>query len=552
MQEKLRLWLYYRLSRDEDKELNSLNNQRAILMDYAEQHGYEVVGESFDDNVSGMHFQREGIDELQDAAEKRLMDAVLVKDLSRLGRHRAMTAIFIENLRQYKVKVISATENIDTSDENDELIIGFKQLLNDQYARDISRKIRWGFKQKQKEGIVIIAPFGYKKDKNTQEIEVVEECAEIVRLIFKLYIDGMGVRKVAGYLNEKGYKSPAYYQKIHYNKSVPYNKTKIGKQYIWSDMGVTQVLTNEAYIGTLICGKTSKSTIYKTREYTSEEKQVRHENYFTPIISNELWATACAVRQHRTTNPIRSGASANQKVHRYAGFLKCADCGGSFTSKKRSFDGIQYVEYICTTYNKHGTKYCTSHRIREDDLDELLYGEMEKMKEVAADNLKKVDEFIKVWMNQRNDYEQMIGKFQMQLVELEENIKSLILEKMKSPGRAGFIEEIIKDSENQMVTIKENIEKLKHSDSIGKNARLNIKSSVEILEQIISEKSIDNAHLHMLLSNVSISQPDSKNINLEFELKAPLKVHVEMREQIKKEIAVAMTGDNKNTNLKAS
>jgi DNA invertase Pin-like site-specific DNA recombinase len=85
----------------------------------------------------------------------------------------------------------------------------------------ISRKIRWGFKQKQKEGIVIVAPFGYKKDKNTNTIEIIKECAEIVRLIFNLYIDGMGIRKIAAYLNEQGYKSPAYYQKLHYGKSVP-------------------------------------------------------------------------------------------------------------------------------------------------------------------------------------------------------------------------------------------------------------------------------------------------------------------------------------------
>jgi len=251
MKNTLKLWLYYRLSRDEDKELNSLNNQRAILLDYAERNGYVVVGESFDDNITGMHFQRQGIDELQEAAEKRLMDAVLVKDLSRLGRHKTMTAIFIENLRLHKVKVISVTENIDTSDENDELIIGFKQLLNDQYSRDISRKIRWGFKQKQKEGIVIVAPFGYKKDKNTNTVEVVEECAEIVHLIFKLYTNGMGIRKIAARLNEQGYKSPAYYQKQHYNKSVPFNKTKIGKQYIWSEKSVVNILTNEAYAGTL-------------------------------------------------------------------------------------------------------------------------------------------------------------------------------------------------------------------------------------------------------------------------------------------------------------
>jgi DNA invertase Pin-like site-specific DNA recombinase len=341
MQNTLRLWLYYRLSRDEDKELNSLNNQRGILLDYAERNNYTVVGESYDDNITGMHFQRQGIDELQDAAEKRLMDAVLVKDLSRLGRHKTMTAIFIENLRCHKVRVISVTENIDTSNENDELIIGFKQLLNDQYSRDISRKIRWGFKQKQREGIVIIAPFGYRKDRNTNTVEVVDECAEAVRLIFDMYISGMGLRKIASYLNEQGYKLPAYYQRVHYNKSVPFNKTKIGKQYVWSDTGVKNILLNEAYAGTLLCGKTTKSTINKTREYIAEEQHIRHENYYPPIISAETWHAACSAKKHRDASAVRAGG--NQKIYRYAGFLKCADCGASFTSKRRVLDKVTYV-----------------------------------------------------------------------------------------------------------------------------------------------------------------------------------------------------------------
>ena len=543
----LRLWLYYRLSRDEDKELNSLNNQRSILVDYANRNDYEIVGESFDDNITGMHFQRQGIDELQDAAEKRLMDAVLVKDLSRLGRHKTMTAIFIENLRQYKVKVISVTENIDTSNENDELIIGFKQLLNDQYSRDISRKIRWGFKQKQKEGIVIVAPFGYRKDKNTNTIEVVDECAEIVRLIFNLYINGMGVRKIATYLNDRGYKSPAYYQKLYYNKSVPFNKTKIGKQYIWSDKGVTNILINEAYVGTLICGKTTKSTIYKTREYTAEDQQIRHENFYVPIISDEIWKAACSIKKHRETVPVRAG---NQKIHRYAGFLKCAECGGSFTSKKRVFENKEYVEYICTTYNRHGNKYCSSHRIREQDIDDLLYAEMSKIKNLASENLKKVDEFIKVWTNQRNDHEQLIGKFQMQETELAENIKSLILEQTRNPQRAVFIEEVIKDCEKQMAEIKGKITQLKSSDNIERNARQNIKNAIETLEEIILSKAIDNSHLHMVLYNIVVTQPDGgENIDLEFDLKMPLKSHTVMNNLM---VAGLTEGDNKITEPNAS
>ena len=184
----MRVWLYYRLSRDEDDELNSLKNQRSIIESYALSNGHTIVGESFDDNVSGMHFNRAGIEKIYEAVEAGVMDAIVVKDLSRLGRHRTQTALFIDFLRENHIRVLSATEGIDTFNENDDLIIGFKGLVNDFYARDGSRRVRTGYRQKQKAGIVITPPFGYFKDKNTNRVEIVPEAAEAIRLIFDRYL----------------------------------------------------------------------------------------------------------------------------------------------------------------------------------------------------------------------------------------------------------------------------------------------------------------------------------------------------------------------------
>ena len=136
----MKVWLYARLSRDEDSEMNSLNNQRKILIEYAEKNNFTVIGQSWDDNISGMHFNRPGIDEIYNAVENKSIDAVVVKDLSRLGRHRTQTAMFIDYLRQNEVRVLSVTENIDTSNEEDDLMVGFKGILNDMYARDIAKK----------------------------------------------------------------------------------------------------------------------------------------------------------------------------------------------------------------------------------------------------------------------------------------------------------------------------------------------------------------------------------------------------------------------------
>ncbi len=382
------------------------------------------------------------------------------------------------------------------------------------------------YKQKQKVGIIVVPPFGYIKNKLTGEVEIVEECAEQIRLIFKLFVGGMGVQKIAMYLNNHGYKSPAYYQKIHHNKNVPFNKTKIGKQYLWSNRGVANILVNEACIGTLICGKTTNSRIYKTREYLPVEQHIRHENFYPPIISKELWDTACAIRANNIANHVKTGN--NKKIHRYAGFLRCADCGASFTSRRRKQDGKEYIEYACTTYQRMGKDYCASHRIRESVLDDYLYQQMGVLLEIATDNLKNVDAFIREWTKQKTNYDQLIGNFQRQQVELTENIKSLVLKQIQEPNRAGYIEELIKDCETQMESITTEIEKLSHSDHIGKNARLNIKSSVDILKQITNERNIDNAHLHLILERVYISETEDGKLNIEFELKAPLKLHTDM------------------------
>ena len=136
----MKVWLYYRLSRDEDAELNSLTNQRNILVEYAKANNHEIVGESYDDNVSGMHFNREGINKIYEEVEKKSFETILVKDMSRLGRHKTQTAIFIDYLRENGINVVSVTENLDTGNESDDLIIGFKGLFNDMYARDISNR----------------------------------------------------------------------------------------------------------------------------------------------------------------------------------------------------------------------------------------------------------------------------------------------------------------------------------------------------------------------------------------------------------------------------
>ena len=337
----MRVWLYARLSRDDDDEMNSLNNQRKIVREFANKQGYEVVGESFDDNVSGMTFDRDGIREIEKQVEYKAIDAVLVKDMSRLGRHKTDTAVFIDYLRRNDIRVISATENLDTSRQSDDLVISFKGLMNDYYAREGGEKVRIGMDNLLKQGLIITPPIGYFKDKNTNEIIVVEEQAEIVRRIFDLYLAGYGCSAIARILNEDGVKSPAYYHKCVYGRHLGSNKPEIGSRYLWDHTGVKRILLNEFYIGTVTCHKTYNNKITQIRKIIPKEEQYVHENLVTPIISKDKFFQVKLLMEQKKRGNVR--ASANRPCHRYAGLLECGDCGSTFTSVKRTWKGVERI-----------------------------------------------------------------------------------------------------------------------------------------------------------------------------------------------------------------
>jgi DNA invertase Pin-like site-specific DNA recombinase len=265
-----------------------------------------------------------------------------------LGRHKTQTAFFMDFLHGYNVRVLSVTENIDSFDEDDDLIIGFKQVLNDFYAKDISRKIRYGYHQKQKgQGVVVIPPYGYYKDKNTNQLVIVEACAQAIREIYDLYIEGYGCKNIARTMCERGHISPAQYQKEALGKEVGNKRTKMARGYKWNERTIDRILTNQAYIGTLICRKTSTSKIRKTRRTTDKSEQYIHENVYPPIIDRAIWEQVQTIKQARAAN--RTTAPSNKPMARYAGLLKCGECDASFSAKKRRWNGdtvnISTIDY---------------------------------------------------------------------------------------------------------------------------------------------------------------------------------------------------------------
>ena len=525
----MRAWLYYRLSRDEDEELNSLTNQRSIIAGYAEKNGFTIAGESFDDNVSGMHFDRDGIEKICEAVEQNQIDAVIVKDLSRLGRHRTQTAVFIDYLKKHDVRVISVTENIDTSNENDDLVIGMKQIINDMYAKDASRKIRSTYRQKQKEGIVLIPPFGYFKDKNTRQVVIVEEAADTVRLIFKLYLDGYGFKQIAKKLNADGVHTPAYYQQTLLGKNVPHTWPQISKQQLWISTTIKRILENEFYAGTLICHKTRTDKINKTFRFIPPEEQYRHENAVPAIIDRETWQQAQFLLQKRVKDRVR--AAPGQKIHRYTGIIECADCHSVCTARTRKLpQGGRRVEYICNTYHRYGKEYCTTHLIREEVLDDLVYKELLRVKKMAHANWEAIDALAKDWAAQKFNAERQIDRLQERISVLKNEVEQILMERIRDKAHADIYDVMLQKRDEAIQSAEQQINEYRDAQASIEARKESMRSSIDLLDAITSEGSVSDAHLRMFVNKVYLHEQDGK-LSVEFVLNADFQTHLDLYNQ---------------------
>ena len=523
----MKVWLYYRLSRDEDEELNSLNNQRKIIYNFAVSNGHEVVGESFDDNVSGMHFNREGIDKIYEVVEAGKIEAIIVKDLSRLGRHRTQTALFIDYLREHDVRVLSATENIDTFNENDDLIIGFKGLVNDFYARDGSRRVRTGYRQKQKEGIVTIPPFGYFKDKNTKKVVVVEDAAETVRLIFSAYVGGSGMKAIARTLNEQRRKTPALMQAELLNKRLPNTQDGILKKYLWDATMVARILRDESYIGTLICHKSERNKINKTFRFTDTEEQFRHENYLPIIVTREIWEQAQALLAERKEKNVRAGT--NRGILRYGGLLRCKDCGRTFIGKRIKLKSGERVVYVCDTYHRYGKEHCSSHMVDEESLDRLIGAEILRTKKMYEENWSRMEWLIEKWTPKASTASAKISKLQEHILLLEEEVEVILMERIRDKANAERYDRMIAKREEQIAEAKKQIEELQNISEMLRSRQAKLKRDISLIDDILREGKMSEAHLRMLVEKILVHEEDGK-MDLEIRLKAPFRDHLDVFE----------------------
>ena len=374
--------LYCRLSSDDDLqgESNSITNQKAILKKYADDNGFKNTEFYVDNGFSGTNFERPDFKRMTDDIEKGLVGTVITKDLSRLGRNYLMTGQYTEIFfPDNNVRYIAVNDNVDTLKGDNELM-PIKNLMNEWFARDTSKKVRGSYKAKGMSGkpIATNPPYGYKKseaDKNVWEID--EEAAEVVKKIFALCIKGLGSNQIAKQINKEKILNPSSYNLLKRGKSI--GRTPKDPTH-WVGETVSRILERPEYAGHTVNFKSHKVS-YRNKKIVKNPKEewVIFENTHPAIVSQSDFDRVQELRK----NKIRP--QKNEKVHPLSGLVYCADCGKRmYISRAKSLSENQ-ENMKCGTYSERSDK-CTAHFIRTVVLNEIVLGEIRHVVRSIKDN----------------------------------------------------------------------------------------------------------------------------------------------------------------------
>ena len=367
--------LYARLSKDDDLvgDSNSIVHQKEILAKYAKEHGFTNIEFYVDDGFSGTNFNRPDFQRMMADAEEGKISTVIVKDMSRFGRDYIMvgyyTEIYFSNL---DIRFIAINDNVDSNIQTENDLTPFKNVFNEWYARDTSKKIRAVFKAKGNSGkhLTTNPPFGYIKDPNDKDKWIIDdEAAATVRRIFQMYVDGYRISEIGHKLTEEKVETPILY---YMNRGI---KTNARSEYpeIWDLMSIKYILSQTAYAGHTVNFQTAVKS-YKTKKQVNlpRNQWVIFRNTQEAIIDEKTFETVQQMRK------VKRARTKYNEPNMFSGLLYCADCGNHLTiqrvARNRKMDN-----FSCATYRKKKKGLCSCHRILVSDLETIVKNDLQKV-----------------------------------------------------------------------------------------------------------------------------------------------------------------------------
>lgn len=431
--------LYCRLSKDDGNSVESMSiwSQKVMLKQYAESNSIAIYDYYVDDGYSGTNFERPSFKKMITDIENGKINCVITKDLSRLGRNYLQSGAYIEMyFPQKNIRYIAITDGIDTLNSNQNDIMPFKNILNEMYAKDTSKKVKSAIQSRMREGTYIgsKAPFGYLKDPNNKRRLIIDEKTKpIIELIYKLCLEGKGTQLISQELMKRKIPRPSAFVE---NAEKLYGLTEENK-YQWSHRMVLNVLRDPVYCGNMARNKRPTLSFKNSkRMYIPKSDYIYARNTHEGIVSEEVWEQVQTMVDKRKCNNKKGLYYDNI----FQGLVRCPKCGYALTPKTdyrlKKKELIDFVHFSCSTYKKYGVNACSSHRIEARDLYNIVLEDIQYHGSMALsakeDFVEKIIEKIEV--EKIDEGKELSNKLELkknQLAELDRSYEQLYEDRLE-------------------------------------------------------------------------------------------------------------------------
>ena len=500
--------LYCRLSVDDGNYGGSvsIDTQKVLLEQYCKDHAITSYTFYCDDGYSGTNFDRPSFQRMYSDIQIGKINLVIVKDLSRFGRNYVDTGMYVQEFTDNNIRFIAADDNYDSLVNGDDLLFPIKNVVNEMYARDVSKKTKAAKKAKARDGQFIgsKAPFGYKLDPaNRHHLIVDEPAASVVKRIFRLAAEGIGYNKTAKLLREEKVLTPIAYFNQHnpdYFKSDYWRK-----EFDWHVTSIRTILENEVYLGHLVYGKRRNKSIKSTEKVKNpKEDWIITKNCHEPIISQELWDTVHRIlsAKHR---PAKTG-----EVQMFAGLLYCSDCGHCLTySQKQRKDGTYHGAYSCWMYKTHGKEYCSSHYITFDTIYDIVLTDIRHNLFHYRNNKKQFREFLsRKYMSMKDKAAKQVREEYEQKLRRCDELDRIIC-KLYEDNALGKIPDsrytlMMNGYEDEQAELKKSLVPLREQLDVYQSAADSTERFIKVIQQYTTVEKLDAAILNELIDKIVV------------------------------------------------
>lgn len=512
--------IYLRLSRDDQNggaESMSITNQRDMLMQYCEERGWKVYNIYIDDGFTGTNFERPGFQRMIENIEEGYINVVLTKDLSRLGRNYVMTGQYTDFFfPEHGVRYVAVNDSYDSAkDDND--IAPFKNILNEMYAKDISKKVRSVRQMSAKQGKFMGSkpPFGYVKSPEDKHLLVIDPpAAEVVKRLFREFAGGDSGRNIAAKLNTEGVDTPAEY----YFKQTGKRATRGGQQ--WGSTTIIQLLKNQVYIGNMVqCKRKVSSFKTKKRLVTSPDDWIVVEDTHEPIIDRFTWNSVQrrmeTIRRAPSNNTIKTGNADEANI--FSGIIRCADCGAAmaFVRRERKNSGDKRF-YRCSRYNNGGKEACSTHTIDAEVLESVVLADIQHHAKMAVKNERELFDRLLSFSGQEYEHEKAAQEKALRdatnrVSFIEDASKRLFEEKITGNVPDSLFKKMLADYEREINELEENASEIRQQLQDQENGEVNAQKWIRLIKSCISIDRLDRAMAFQLIDHVAVHEQEDKS-----------------------------------------